>query len=187
MKAPAATANSAVFLFLANSRLSGGQEQQWGNPMTWRKLHSIRGVLLGVALALASLTGGARAQNAGPTYGWSFQLTPYLWLAGINGDVEGPHGLSASFDAGIGDVLSHLDGGLMLLGEARYRRWGILVDFDYARLSGTDGSFHPFWVNPRSRRGNISSPSTAPIGSSMPMLSSWTVSRASGSCPSTTI
>ena len=116
--------------------------------MTWRKLHSIRGVLLGVALALAPLTGSARAQNAGPTSGWSFQLTPYLWLAGINGDVEGPHGLSASFDAGIGDVLSHLDGGLMLLGEARYRRWGILLDFDYARLSGTGGSLSPILGQP---------------------------------------
>ena len=107
--------------------------------MIERKPHSIRGVFLGIALVLAPLIGSARAQEAGPSFGWSFQLTPYLWLAGINGDVEGPHGLSASFDAGIGDVLSHLDGGLMLLGEARYRRWGILVDFDYARLSGTGG------------------------------------------------
>jgi opacity protein-like surface antigen len=116
--------------------------------MTRWKLNSIRGVLLGVALALAPVMGSALAQNAGPTSGWSFQLTPYLWLAGINGDVEGPHGLSASFDAGIGDVLSHLDGGLMLLGEARYRRWGILVDFDYAKLSGTGGGFSPILGQP---------------------------------------
>ena len=64
---------------------------------------------------------GARAQDAGPTSGWSFQLTPYLWLAGISGDVAGPRGNTASFDAGIGDVLGHLQGGLMVLGEARYR------------------------------------------------------------------
>jgi len=113
-----------------------------------RRLHSIRGVLLGMALALAPLTGVARAQDAGATSGWSFQLTPYLWLAGINGDVAGPRGNAASFDASIGDVLSHLDGGLMLLGEARYRRWGILVDFDYARLSGTGGGLSPILGQP---------------------------------------
>ena len=113
-----------------------------------RRLHSIRGVLLGMALALAPLTGVARAQDAGATSGWSFQLTPYLWLAGINGDVAGPRGNAASFDASIGDVLSHLDGGLMLLGEARYRRWGILVDFDYARLSATGGGLSPILGQP---------------------------------------
>jgi opacity protein-like surface antigen len=116
--------------------------------MTWRKLYSIRRMLLGVTLAMAPFIGGARAQDAGPTSGWSFQLTPYLWLAGISGDVSGPQGNSASFDAGIGDVLGHLQGGLMVLGEARYRRWGILVDFDYAKLSGTDGSFAPILGQP---------------------------------------
>jgi opacity protein-like surface antigen len=118
-----------------------------GDAMTRRKRQSIRGVLLGIALALAPLL-GARAQDAGPTSGWSFQLTPYLWLAGISGDVAGPRGSTASFDAGIGDVLSHLQGGLMVLGEARYQRWGILVDFDYAKLSGTGGGFTPILGQP---------------------------------------
>jgi hypothetical protein len=36
-------------------------------------------------------------------------------------------------------VLSNLNGGLMLLGEVRYRRWHVLADFDYARLT-TDSS-----------------------------------------------
>ena len=116
--------------------------------MTWPDLHSIRAALLGITLAMASLMGGADAQEAGPTSGWSFQLTPYLWLAGIDGEVSGPRGNSASFDVGIGEVLSHLQGGLMLLGEARYRRWGILVDFDYARLSGTGGGLSPVLGQP---------------------------------------
>ena len=116
--------------------------------MTRRKRRSIRGVLLGMALALVPLIGSARAQDAGPAPGWTFQLTPYLWLAGISGDVVGPRGNAASFDASIGDVLSNLQGGLMVLGEARYRRWGILLDFDYAKLSGTSGGFAPILGQP---------------------------------------
>jgi opacity protein-like surface antigen len=109
---------------------------------------SIRGALLGAFLALLSVMGGVHAQDAGTTSGWSFQITPYLWMAGIDGDVTGPRGNSASFDASIGDVLSHLEGGLMLLGEARYGRWGLLADFDYARLSGTSGGFAPILGQP---------------------------------------
>jgi opacity protein-like surface antigen len=91
--------------------------------------------LLIAVLALLSLPAGVRAQDARTASGWSFQITPYLWLAGIGGDVTTARGLSASFSQSIGDVLSDLDGGLMILGEVRYRRWGLLADFDYARLS----------------------------------------------------
>src|SRR4051794_14502737 len=77
----------------------------------------------------------ARAQDTKAGSDWGFQITPYLWLAGIGGDVTTPRGLSASFSQSIGDVLGNLDGGLMLLGEVRYRRWHLLADFDYARLT----------------------------------------------------
>ena len=77
---------------------------------------------LAVALAMLCLPAGALAQDADAASGWSFQVTPYLWLAGIGGNVSTARGLSASFSQSIGDVLSELDGGLMLLGEARYGR-----------------------------------------------------------------
>src|SRR5689334_18637033 len=83
---PAAIADWAVVRRLADicmTRRSGAEKG--GDAVFRRRLHSIRGVFLGVALALAPLTGVARAQDAGATSGWSFQLTPYLWLAGING------------------------------------------------------------------------------------------------------
>src|SRR5262249_38968961 len=87
-----------------------------------RRLTLLRAVLL--ALLTASAARDAAPKSAD---GWTFQVTPYLWLAGIGGSVTAPNGDSASFSAGIGDVLSHLDGGLMLLGEARHGRFGILA------------------------------------------------------------
>jgi len=104
--------------------------------------------LLGAILTVLALAGTARAQDAKTGSDWSFQITPYLWLAGMNGNVTGPRGNAASFDASIGDVLSHLDGGLMLLGEVRYKRWGLLADFDYASLTGTNGRVGPLLGQP---------------------------------------
>src|SRR5215475_12349938 len=106
-----------------------------GDSMMQGWLRRSIGAGLMALLALIWLPRGAGAQSADTSSGWSFQITPYLWLAGIGGNVTTARGLSASFSQSIGDVLSELDGGLMLLGEARYGRWGILADFDYARLT----------------------------------------------------
>jgi len=89
----------------------------------------------------AATSDAARAEDPAPPSPWSFQIAPYLWLAGIGGDISGPRA-SVGFDASIGDVLSHLDGGLMLEGEAHYRRLFLFGDFTYARLSA-DGSWGP--------------------------------------------
>jgi opacity protein-like surface antigen len=95
---------------------------------------------LALALVLElAISNAARAEDPSPPSPWSFQIVPYLWLAGIGGDINGPRE-SVSVSAGIGDVLSHLSGGLMVLGEAHYRRWFLFGDFDYAKLDG-DGSW----------------------------------------------
>jgi hypothetical protein len=93
------------------------------------------------AILQAAMTGAARAEDPAPPSPWSFQVVPYLWLAGIGGDINGPRE-SVSVSAGIGDVLSHLDGGLMLVGEAHYGRLFLFGDFDHVRLSA-DGSWGP--------------------------------------------
>jgi hypothetical protein len=103
-------------------------------------------VLVFAILIQAATSDAARAEDPAPPSPWSFQIVPYLWLAGIGGDISGPRE-SVSVSAGIGDVLSHLDGGLMLLGEAHYRRWFLFGDFDYARLSA-DGSWGPIAGTP---------------------------------------
>ena len=103
-------------------------------------------VLLCAILLNTATAGPARAEDPAPPSPWSFQIVPYLWLTGIGGDISGPRE-SVSVGAGIGDVLSHLDGGLMLLGEAHYRRWFLFGDFDFAKLSA-DGSWGPIIGTP---------------------------------------
>jgi opacity protein-like surface antigen len=109
--------------------------------------HLIAGLSL-VAAAVTSLgTPPARAEDpapaSAPASDWGFTIAPYLWLTGMGGDVSDSLGRSASFDAGIGDVLSHLDGGFMLLGEARYKRFILFGDFDYAKLSTDSSAISP--------------------------------------------
>jgi len=124
-----------------------------GDAVTQSWFDSLRVALLGVILALVAGMGAAQAQNGSAgtsntaTNDWTFQVTPYLWMPSLTGSITGQSGRSASFDIGIGDVLSKLDGGFMLLGEARHKRWGILADFDFAKLSG-NGEFGPIFGEP---------------------------------------
>ena len=101
--------------------------------------HSIRWAVIAGIVFLSMFGRSGYAQDAKTNPDWSFQITPYVWLVGIGGDVTTPGGRSASFDQSIGDVLSSLNGALMLVGEVRYQRWYLLADFDYAHLS-TDHS-----------------------------------------------
>ncbi len=76
--------------------------------------------------------------------GWSFTIAPYVWAAGIEGraGVFGfpPQDIGASFS----DVLSNLEGALMLVGTARYDRYSLFADLVYTRI-GTSVST-PFGI-----------------------------------------
>jgi hypothetical protein len=68
-----------------------------------------------------------------PENPWSFTLTPYGWMTSIDGTMSaGDH--SADVDIAFKDVLKHLDMGVMMAAELRYKRWGFLGDLIYARL-----------------------------------------------------
>ena len=110
---------------------------QLGEAMSAATKNRVFGALLGLLVSTVVATNPAHAENPQSPSGWSFQITPYLWLAGIGGNVTTREGITASFDQSIGQVLSHLDGGLMVLGEARHGRWMLVGDFDYARLSAS--------------------------------------------------
>lgn len=69
----------------------------------------------------------------------AFALRPYLWAAGIVGDVsadsDGGTGVAAQFDG----LLDHLDGGLLLASEARLDdKVALLGDFVWLSLEGDD-------------------------------------------------
>ena len=75
---------------------------------------------------------------------WSFEITPYLWAAGLQGDVE-VRNLKASVDPSFGDLLKELDFGAMLAAEARYGRWGFLFDGMYMKLSKSADTSGPLF------------------------------------------
>jgi hypothetical protein len=87
-------------------------------------------VLLLVALLVAVLRGEAHAEE-----GWSFALTPYLWLPNINGTLKYAippgGGGRPEVETGPNDYLENLSFALMLAGEARKGRWSIFTDLIY--------------------------------------------------------
>ena len=67
--------------------------------------------------------------------GWRFAVTPYLWLAGLKGDVGvGP--LVSSIDLSPSDILDHLQFAASLYGEVR-RQWFVGgIDALYVSVGG---------------------------------------------------
>lgn len=95
-----------------------------------------------IAMALNSPSSGADllpvpAEQSVPSEPdrWQFSLSPYFWMAGIDGDsqVFGLGEVNVSQD--FGDILSDLDFAATLAGEARYGRYSIFTDMSYVRLT----------------------------------------------------
>ena len=105
-------------------------------------------------LLVAGGTSGARAQQpmslglppAGAS-GWTFDVAPYLWFASIHSsysfDLPPALGgtVSANPSIGFGDLVSHLNFGVMGAADARYDRFSILTDFLYLNVGGTPAQF----------------------------------------------
>ena len=90
-----------------------------------------KALLLGTAyLALIVLPPPAWAED-GPL---QVELAPYVWLAGIDGDVSAG-GRSAGFDQSFSDLISDVDAGFMSMGMLRYKRFVVFGQFDYIELS----------------------------------------------------
>ena len=67
---------------------------------------------------------------------WHFQLAPYAWLAGQEGKVASlPPLPPADIDVDFyDDVLGNIKGALMLVGEARKGRYGLVMDVAYTDI-----------------------------------------------------
>src|SRR5689334_6815796 len=102
---------------------------------------SVLAVYLIVTACLATTAVRADDSPAGSDK-WMFQLTPYLWLAGLNGTVGVSQNLpTMSIDASFGDIFENLDAGIMAIGTARKGRFVALTDISYVSLSAdSDGS-----------------------------------------------
>ncbi len=66
---------------------------------------------------------------------WGFELVPYLFLSGLNGDVSPPAGTGTiPVDASFGDLASNLDAAFAGFLDVRYRRWHLMSDNFWVRL-----------------------------------------------------
>lgn len=108
----------------------------------------IKPFILSIALATALLiflvlpsSGQAKEDN-----GWSFNLSPFAFALGLEGDVATlPGAAPAEVDVSFGDILDELDIAFMVVGEARKGRFAILGELYYSEIStdaSTPGSFY---------------------------------------------
>jgi hypothetical protein len=88
------------------------------------------------SLLFALLPGIAAAQAPRPSAGeWQFELTPYLWAAGMKGSVEAGALPRVNVDMSFSDIFDMLDFGAMAAFEARKGRFSILTDAIYMKVS----------------------------------------------------
>jgi hypothetical protein len=87
------------------------------------------------ALLVFTLPLGARAEE-----GWTFSLTPYIWLPNINGQLKYSippgGGGRPEVDTGPNNYLENLSFALMLAGEARKGKWSLFTDLIYIDFDG---------------------------------------------------
>jgi len=100
-------------------------------------------VTWGILAAPASADGSA-GQNkvtiAEPPPEWSFQLTPYFWMAGLKGQVASFGAPTTDVDVSFADIFKSLNFAVMLAGEARYGRFSLTTDVLYLRVTDEDAT-----------------------------------------------
>jgi len=75
---------------------------------------------------------------------WRFRLSPYIWFAGLEGDISTIPGVPpAPVDISASDALSDTDASFMFLLDAKKGRHGIFSDVLYSDLSSDDNLIPP--------------------------------------------
>jgi hypothetical protein len=85
--------------------------------------HQISSALLGLLIYPTTLLAGQD---------WQFRLSPYLWFAGLKGDVATvPGSPSVPIDISPSEALEDTETGVMLMLDAKRGRHGLFADFIY--------------------------------------------------------
>lgn len=79
------------------------------------------------------LTGAAWAADDD----WKFEITPYIWAVGIDGDVE-VRGNKVEVDAGFDDLVDNVDAGGSLLAVVQKGSWVNWLQVDYFELESDE-------------------------------------------------
>ena len=91
-------------------------------------------VLVGVTLAAGVAGAELQAQSA-----WEFSVTPYGWLAGLDGDLGTIPGFpSQEVSLSFGDILDDLDYGVFLFSSARNGPWVFFLDGSAVQTTSTE-------------------------------------------------
>ena len=101
---------------------------------TWRRAAA---PLVCAAVFMAAAAGASAQSSAAPGSGWTYELTPYLWMSGIKGDTRIGDLPTTSADVAFTDLLDNLDFGIAAAFEARRGRWGFLFDGMYFKISAS--------------------------------------------------
>lgn len=87
--------------------------------------------LISFTLSLSTAYGQAVSP---PSNDWTYHVVPYLWLFGLNGDVN-VKGIDAELDVAFSDVIENLDFAGMIHLEAHNGTWGVYLNPIYGALS----------------------------------------------------
>ncbi|AJI96190.1 hypothetical protein BD65_350 [Yersinia ruckeri] len=112
-------------------------------------------LILGLTCSFIPLT--QATANDLDTQQWHYEFTPYIWATGQSGTIgvdKGP-GNGQSFDQSFSDIWDRMDIGGMAAFEARYDRWGLLLDGLYLRVADHGGISGPNGLVSLSADGNI--------------------------------
>lgn len=96
-------------------------------------------ILASLAVASPALAADAVQEAPPPSVpvdsGWTFTIAPYLWMAGLNGDVGLFGREPVPVDQRFGDILDDLEFSGMVVGELHNGTWGLFADVIYVKTS----------------------------------------------------
>src|SRR5580765_7864644 len=117
----------AFFFVLALAPVRRRLKQNLGNR--GGIVRPFRMIALAVVLAV-----GVPALAQSSSNDWEFGVAPYLWGAGVDGDVKIGRLPATGVEASFSDLLDVLDIGGMLAFEGRKGTWGFIFDGIYLKL-----------------------------------------------------
>jgi outer membrane protein OmpA-like peptidoglycan-associated protein len=96
---------------------------------------------LGAALGLLTMAALPSVGLASDQEGWQFEITPYLWAFGVDGEATF-NDYNADFSKDWGDIADNIDGGGSALFVGSYNRFVFLLQYDAASIDADDDGFN---------------------------------------------
>jgi hypothetical protein len=116
------------------------------------------GMLVGAFLSVLASIGASWAGPKKPVDGWTFEVSPYLWMTSLSGTVGVFERVPpTSVDFTFNKIFNHIDwpAAIMLSGEARNGRFGILGDFMYVALKAEAATPGPLFSTATVKVSNL--------------------------------